>query len=71
VPYINKHLAMLRKIEMIAVRSANETTPFFEFLTPPQGEFKTRKMGWSHSRCGQDPLSRPQKLLDPTAGRGT
>ena len=30
------HLASLRKIEMVAVRSTNETTPnFFEFLTPP------------------------------------
>ena len=30
------HLALLRKIEMVAVLCTNETTPkFFEFLTPP------------------------------------
>ena len=34
--HIGLHLASLRKIEMVAVRSTNETTPpFFEFLTPP------------------------------------
>jgi len=33
--HIGPHLASLRKIEMIAVRSTNETTPIFEFLTPP------------------------------------
>ena len=33
---IGPHLASLIKIEMVAVRSTNETTPqFFEFLTPP------------------------------------
>jgi len=35
VLHIGPHLASLRKIEMVAVRSTNETTfQFFEFLTP-------------------------------------
>ena len=34
--HIGLHLASLREIEMVAVRSKNETTPnFFEFLTTP------------------------------------
>jgi len=30
--HIEPHLATLRKIEMVAVRSTNEITPIFEFL---------------------------------------
>ena len=34
--HIRLHLALLRKIEMVAVLYTNQTTPqFFEFLTPP------------------------------------
>jgi len=34
--HIGPHFASLRKIEVVAVRSTNATTPIFEFLTPPR-----------------------------------
>ena len=48
--HIEPHLATLRKIEIVAVRNTNETTPIFEFLTPlpsPPGADGPQRGEWA------------------------